>query len=131
MLVANVQEMSEDARHQHPAYLPGNFSALRATGVDLLHENGAFLLSLTELRLVTGHDNISRPTNVEIGRFYLSPVAVLLLAQQTIQAMAAFKGATGIPREIKKIFGTERVQEVITSLEKALKPETDRPKELP
>jgi len=119
--------MSEDARYQHPAYLPGNFSALRATGIDLLHENGAFLLSLTELRLVTGNDNVSRPTNVEIGRFYLSPVAVLLLAQQTIQAMSAFNAGAGIPLEIKKIFGTERVHEVITNLEKALKPESDRP----
>ena len=121
--------MSEDAKPQHPAYQPGNFPALRATGIDLLHENGAFLLSFTELRLVTGNDNVSRPTNVEIGRFYLSPVALLLLAQQTIQAMNAFKAAMGIPAEIKKIFGTERVQEVITNLEKALKPESDRPKD--
>jgi hypothetical protein len=121
--------MSEDAKPQHPAYQPGNFPALRATGIDLLHENGAFLLSFTELRLVTGNDNVSRPTNVEIGRFYLSPVALLLLAQQTIQAMNAFKSAMGIPAEIKKIFGTERVQEVITNLEKALKPEPEHPKD--
>jgi hypothetical protein len=123
--------MSEDGKNQHPAYQPGNFPALRATGIDLLHENGAFLLSFTELRLVTGNDNVSRPTNVEIGRFYLSPVALLLLAQQTIQAMNAFKAALGIPAEIKKIFGTERVQEVITNLEKALKPESEHPKDHP
>ena len=122
--------MSEDAKPQHPAYQPGNFPALRATGVDLLHENGAFLLSFTELRLVTGNDNVSRPTNVEIGRFYLSPVALLLLAQQTIQAMNAFKSAMGIPAEIRKIFGTERVQEVITNLEKVLKPEPEHPKDV-
>jgi hypothetical protein len=123
--------MSEDAKSQPPAYQPGNFPALRATGIDLLHENGAFLLSLTELRLVSGHDNISRPTNVEIGRFYLSPVALLLLAQQTIQAMNSFKAAGGIPAEIKKIFGTARVEEVITNLEKILKPEPERPKDTP
>jgi hypothetical protein len=104
----------------HTAYLPGNFSALRATGIDLLHENGAFLLSLTELRLVTHNDGTSKPTNVEIGRFYLSPVAALLIAQQTIRALREFLSASQIPEAVRKVFGTEQVEDTINNLEREM-----------
>ncbi len=104
-----------------PAYLPGNFSALRVTGIDLLHENGAFLLSLTELRLVLQNDGTSKPTNVEIGRYYLSPAAVVELAQQTIQAFRKFLSASRIPEALHKVFGTEQVLSTIDNLEAELK----------
>src|ERR1700722_1989615 len=104
-----------------PSYLRGNFSALRATGIDLLHENGAFLLSITELRLVTHSDNSVKPTNVEIGRFYLSPVALVALAKQTIQAFRDFTSATCISEAIKKLFGTEQVDTTINDLEQELR----------